>query len=221
MLQSPIRALVFSNGPINDGPAVQDALRAAPQSIIIAADGGSRVALACGLTPHEIVGDMDSLTAEEIDTLKAQGAILHRHKAAKEETDLELALLVAVARQATWIRLIGAVGGRMDQSLGNISLLALRELAGRDVRIVSHNQQLWLIGPGMHTISGAPGDTISLIPWGGSAVSVRTENLLYPLRDETLFLGPARGMSNVMQTDTAGVRLASGMLLVVHTPGRA
>ncbi len=215
------RALVFSNGQLNDGPAVQDALSFAKQSLIIAADGGSRVALTCGLTPQEIVGDMDSLTPEEIDSLKAQGAIIHRHKAHKDETDLELALLVAVARQATWIRIIGAAGGRMDQSLGNVSLLALRELAGRDVRIVSNNQQLWLIGPGIHDISGAPGDTLSLIPWGGNAASVRTENLMYPLRDETLVIGPARGMSNVMQTDLARVRLASGMLLVVHTPGRA
>lgn len=179
------------------------------------------MALSCGLTPQEIVGDMDSLTPDEIDSLKAQGAIFHRHKAHKDETDLELALLVAVARQATWIRIIGAVGGRMDQSLGNISLLALRELSGRDVRIVSHNQQLWLVGPGVHTLSGAPGDTVSLIPWGGNAVGVRTEDLLYPLRDETLVVGPARGMSNVMQADTARVHLAAGMLLVVHTPGRA
>ena len=41
----------------------------------------------------------------------ARGATIERYPAAKDETDLELALLAAVERGATWIRMLGAIGG--------------------------------------------------------------------------------------------------------------
>ncbi|MBN1203184.1 MAG: thiamine diphosphokinase [Anaerolineae bacterium] len=215
------RALVFANGDLNDGPAVRAALRYAADALIVAADGGARLALACDLKPDVVVGDMDSLTADDRAILEALGAVFERHPAAKDETDLELALLAAVTRQAAWIRVIGAVGDRLDQTFANVYLLALRELAGQDVRLVAGRQTLWLIGPGSHPLHGAPGDTISLIPLAGDAVGVETGGLVYPLRDETLRFGPARGISNVMDADEAYVSLAAGTLIVVHTPGRA
>jgi thiamine pyrophosphokinase len=45
--------------------------------------------------------------------------------------------------------------------------------------------------------------------------------LRYPLRDESLLFGPARGVSNVMDGERAIVRVRDGALIVVHTVGRA
>ena len=216
-----MRALVFANGDLADGPAVQDALHQAGEATIVAADGGARLALACRLVPHLVIGDLDSLTQDDLAGLLARGVRIERYPAAKEETDLELALLAAVERGATWIRIIGAAGGRLDQMLANITLLTLPQLAGCDVRLVSGAQTLWLAGPGQHTLEGARGDTISLIPLAGDALNVRTENLEYPLRGETLRFGPARGVSNVIRATPASVSLDAGLLVVVHTPGRA
>jgi len=215
------RALVFANGDLNDGPAVEAALRFSPESLIVAADGGARLALACGLVPRVVVGDLDSLAPDEVDDLQARGAEIVRYPAEKDETDLELALMVVARRNPTWIRIIGAIGGRIDQTLANISLLRLPDLAGWDVRLVSGQQTLWLIGPGEHPLEGAPGDTISLLPLAGDACDVRTDGLAYPLRGETLRFGPARGVSNVMLGTSARVALSAGLLVVVHTPGRA
>lgn len=216
-----LRALIFANGDPNDGPAVQVALRHAPDALLIAADGGARLARVFGLTPRIIVGDMDSLTPQELEDFQAHGTTLERHPAGKDETDLELALMAAVRQGAVWIRLIGAVGDRLDQTLANVDLLALPALEGKDVRLVAGRQTLWLIRPGSQALDGAPGDTISLIPLTGDALDVRTEGLLYPLRGETLRLGLARGISNVIQSETPRVSFAAGLLLVVHTPGRA
>ncbi len=217
----PARALVFANGELNDGPAVRAALARAPEARLIAADGGTHLALALGLTPHLIVGDMDSIEPQALETLAAQGSTIRRVPAEKNETDLELALLAAIDGGATWIRLLGAIGGRLDQMLANIYLLTLPQLEGCDVRLVSGAQALWLIGPGQHAIEGAPNDTLSLIPLAGDAHGVRTEGLRYPLRGETLRFGPARGVSNVLLNTCATVSLESGRLIVVLTPGRA
>ncbi len=218
---TPRRALVFANGDLNDGPAVQAALQHAPDTAILAADGGARLALACGLVPGVVAGDLDSLSDDEVADLRARGATIERTPPEKDETDLELALLRAAEGGATWLRVLGAVGDRLDQTLANITLLAMDALNGRDVRLVAGRQTLWLIGPGQHALDGAPGDTISLLPLAGEAAGVRTDRLKYPLRDETLRFGPARGVSNVIQATGASVALTAGWLVVVHTPGRA
>ena len=219
--RDPRRALVFANGDLNPGPAVTAALRYAPEAMIIAADGGARLAQTCGLTPQLVAGDMDSLSVAELDDLRTAGTTIARFPPEKDETDLELALIAAVERGATWLRVLGAIGDRIDQTLANIQLLALPALGGCDARLVSGRQTLWRISPGDHALEGAPGDTISLIPLGGDAVGVRTSRLVYPLHAETLRVGPARGISNVIAESGASVTLAAGVLIVVHTPGRA
>jgi thiamine pyrophosphokinase len=216
------RALIFANGDLNPGPAVQAALACpADETIIIAADGGARLALACDLVPHLVIGDLDSLSPAEVDDLRARGAVIQPFPAEKDETDLELALLAAIRQGASWVRIIGALGGRVDQMLANLLLLAMPGLCGCDVRAVADRQTVWLIGPGDQRLDGNPGDTISLLPLDGDARDVRTVGLAYPLRGETLSFGPARGVSNVIQAAPAHVSFSAGRLLVIHTPGRA
>lgn len=193
----------------------------APDAWIIAADGGARQAAYYDLRVNVVIGDMDSLDDSELQLLTQQGAELHRFPAEKNETDLELALLFAAKHHAQRIRIFSALGDRLDQTLSNIYLLALQPLRGLDVRLVAGKQAAWLAYPGDTAIQGAEGDTISLIPIAGEASEIRTENLYYPLKNETLTFGPARGVSNVMQTETAHVHLGGGVLLVVHTLGRA
>ncbi|HLU10926.1 MAG TPA: hypothetical protein VK003_14745, partial [Oceanobacillus sp.] len=70
------RSLIFANGDINDGQMVQRAISFAPDSLIIAADGGARVAAHFGLSIDAVIGDMDSLSEAEIATLAAEAEIL-------------------------------------------------------------------------------------------------------------------------------------------------
>lgn len=210
-----MRALVFANGKLNNGRAVRAALAEAGEgALVVAADGGMRHALALGRAVDVVVGDLDSLRGAP------EGVEVVQSPAAKDETDLELALEHAVARGATWMRIIGALGGRLDQTLGNVMLLALPALRGLDVRLVGGEQTAWLVA-GHTGIDGAVGDTLSLLPLGGDAEGVRTSGLQYPLHGETLHFGPARGMSNVLAAPRAEVWVRRGLLLAVHTPGRA
>ena len=215
------RALIFANGDINDGPFLRRALEFAPGALIVAADGGARLAQHFGLPINTVIGDMDSLSAAELAGLEQQGAEIHRFPEEKNETDLELALTWAARRGIAWIRVIGGIGDRLDQTMSNVYLLALPVLKGCDVRLVAGKQETRLLYPGETVIEGTKGDTISLIPLGGAAQGIRTENLYYPLQDEPLLFGPARGISNVMESGRARVTFRQGLLLVVHTLGRA
>jgi len=214
-------ALIFANGDLNDGVMVRRALANLPDALSIAADGGARAAVFFDRQPDVVIGDMDSIEPELLDSLEINGTEILRHAVEKDETDLELALLYAARAGCTVIRVIGALGSRLDQTLSNIYLLALPGLAGRDVRLVSGAQEAWLLQAGAAAISGQPGDTVSLLPLNGPVEGVHTRGLYYPLRGETLAFGPARGVSNVLTEAEAAVTVAAGTLLIIHTAGRA
>ena len=216
-----MQALVFANGDLNPGPMVDRALSGAANALRVAADGGARHMLALDLPPQVVIGDMDSLGVADLAVCVGRGAIIHRYPAAKNETDLELALLYVVAQGADVIHVIGAMGNRLDQMLANILLLTLSPLRERDVRLVAGRQMAWVLPPGTHRLHGTVGDTLSLLPLGGDSGAVTTSGLRYALQAVPLLFGPARGVSNVFVGPEATVTLADGLLFVVHTLGRA
>lgn len=187
----------------------------------IAADGGALALLRAELLPHVVVGDLDSLDPDSQQTLLARGVELRRFPRAKDETDFELALLLAAERGAQAIDVLGALGGRWDHTLANVALLAHPALLGRRVRLLDTRQALYLVRD-QASINGQRGDTISLIPLGGAVRGVTTRGLLYPLQDALLHFEQARGISNVLLEPPAQVRVGEGLLLVVqHDDGGA
>ena len=214
-------ALIFANGELNDGPAVWVALQLPSPRLVIAADAGLRHVARCGLKPNLVIGDMDSVYPPMLAEAQQHGAEILRYPSHKDETDLELALLAAVERDCQTIRILGGLGNRLDQTFGNVFLLALAALQDCDTRLVDGRQSIWLMHPGNNVITGEPGDTVSLIPLTDSVTEILTHDLEYPLRRETLRIGPARGISNVMQNTEAHVEFKTGLLLAVHTIGRA
>ncbi len=208
-----MRTVIIANGECPTSRVVQSWLRAGDR--LICADGGARHALALGLRPALVVGDLDSLDEIAQAQLRALGARFVVYPSAKDETDLELALLLAVQEGATEIVVMGGFGGRLDQTIANVLLLTLPQLESVSARLVDGSQQAFLVRAEAE-IQGQPGDTLSLIPLGGDA-QVCTEGLLYPLRGETLLFGPARGVSNVLTAPLARISLRQGMVLAIHT----
>jgi thiamine pyrophosphokinase len=146
---------------------------------------------------------------------------MERYPTHKDETDLELALQYAASLESTEIVILGALGGRLDQTVANVMLLAMPSLRDRRVLIASGNEQSFLIPPGQpFDLYGNAGDVVSLIPFGGDAHGIRTEGLEYPLHDESLYFGPARGVSNVMLGERATVFVRAGRLLCVQAQTR-
>jgi thiamine pyrophosphokinase len=185
---------------------------------IIGADGGAAQALAWGLVPHLVIGDMDSLSGEARAALEAQGSRFVVHPRAKDETDLELALTHAAQQGAREIVVLGALGGRLDHTVANVLLLALPQLDGLVVRIAGDGGNALLVrGGGEATLEGRPGDLVSLLPLGGDAHGVTTAGLTWPLAGDTLRFGFSRGVSNEMTAPVARIAVQEGYLLVVHS----
>ena len=189
-------------------------------AFVVAADGGARHAAGLGVRIDLWVGDGDSLPAAALEELRAAGIPVDLVSADKDETDTELALRAAVDAGATDVVILGAFGGpRLDHALANVSLLAHPSLAGRRAQLLDRGSRVRLLrGPATLALDGRAGDLVSLIPFGAAAGGVTTDGLRYPLRRETLFLGTARGVSNVRVGEHATVTVEDGAVLVAETP---
>jgi thiamine pyrophosphokinase len=191
----------------------------------VAADGGWDKAASLSLRPNLLVGDADSLPQARFAALAEEGVPIERSPTDKDESDAELALLAALRRGATHVTVLGALGGkRFDHALANVGLLSLPDPEDAEVELLDGATRVRLVrapatggGAVSYPLAGATGDLVSLLPLGVPAVGVTTDGLKYPLRDETLALGPARGLSNVRIAADAGVTLRGGCLLVIET----
>jgi thiamine pyrophosphokinase len=207
------RALIFTNGTLPDRESARSLID--PADILIAADGGARHILAFDLVPSVIIGDLDSLVKDDRQRLESVGTTIVPFPRDKNETDLELALTYAHQAGFSPILIVAALGGRLDQTLGNLSLLANPGLAGLDISIDDGVEQAFFTRDRAEW-RGMPGDLVSLLPWGGEVNGVSTRGLKWPLRAETLYPHKTRGISNEMLENTASVEIRSGFLLIVH-----
>ena len=212
------RALILANGDLGDPNLLRRRLQPLAFDLVIAADGGTRHAAAVGRTVDLVVGDFDSLPADERARWSERGATFAHHPAEKDETDLELALLEAARRGATEMVVLGAVGGRLDMTLANVGLLLHPSLQGLAIHLWNGEETAHLLLPPGGEIPGEIGDRVSLIPLGGEATGITTYGLTFPLSREALPVGPARGISNRVASSHSRVELATGALLIVHAP---
>jgi thiamine pyrophosphokinase len=223
-----LHAILVGDGDVPSLAALEAAWPgwSADAGLVVAADGGATKALAAGLAPDLVVGDADSLGPDGLAAVREAGIPVELAAAAKDESDLELAVTAAVARGATRLTVLGALGGaRFDHALANAWLLAHPALAGRTAVLLDAATRVRLLdataAPASVRLAGASGDLVSLFPFGADAAGVTTTGLAYPLRDEPLRSGPARGLSNVRSGPEARVALRAGRLLIVetHMPG--
>lgn len=208
------RAVVFANGELINPQAVHTLLQ--PDDMLVAADGGYLHMQTLGLQPNLLIGDLDSLPAAEVESLRAAGVELEIYPREKDATDLELALARVAARGVHEIRVVAALGGRLDQTLANLYLLEMDELKGIDVRLDDGHEEILIIRH-KAMVSGTPGDTLSLLSMEGCSKGVTTQGLKYPLKGETLCPSRSRGISNVMLETEAVIEVRSGALLCIHT----
>ena len=206
--------LLFANGDLPQVGWLRPYLTNA--TAVIAANGGNGHLYRLDHVPDIVIGDMDSLEEAVRDWIEAANAQLIPYPTAKDETDLELALLYAAEHFTDEILVIGAFGGRLDQTLANVLLLLHPRLKGHSVVFVTLSERVWLVGRET-AVRGKSGDTVSLIPLGGAVEIDSTNGLQWNLRQETLTCGPARGVSNVMVNDEATINVTSGYLLCIHT----
>jgi thiamine pyrophosphokinase len=202
---------------IAGGDAVDPAVvgRIGDTDYVIAADSGLHAALRIGLTADLVVGDLDSVDHALLDR---PGLEVDRHPAAKDQTDIVLALDRARDLGAREVVVVSGGGGRLDHALANLLVLASPRYARLGVRALIGDAEIAVVRD-RHAMAAPAGTVVSLFAVDGPALGVTTEGLRYPLHDEVLGPLSSRGVSNEFAGGPAAVHLAHGTLLVIRPGG--
>jgi thiamine pyrophosphokinase len=184
--------------------------------LVVAADSGLDAALALGLRPAVVVGDLDSVSPAALAGARDAGIPIIEHPRDKEFTDLELALDTAVDHGATSITVVSGGAGRLDHLVAGLVCLVDERFAAAAIDAwIGMAHVLALRAPARADIPADAGALVSLVPVGGPALGVRTTGLRFPLHGETLSPTAARGVSNEALAPPITVSLTDGALLVI------
>ena len=179
-------------------------------ALLLAADGGLLHTEHYRLTPHFIIGDFDSL-----GTLP-KGANVIRHPVMKDETDMALAVEKGLEAGCDEFFLFGSLGGRLDHTLANMSLLLSLAQKGVCAYLVGEKCVITaMCGKKTLVFDGQPSGTISLFAAGGKARGVTLKGLLYNLEKGTITPDFALGVSNAFTERAATVSLDEGALYLM------
>jgi thiamine pyrophosphokinase len=209
-----MKAVIFANGNMTQWPL---GFELSPErDLIIAADGGFNHCRQYKVMPHIIVGDMDSINPADMPAHGHGEIEIHRFPARKNETDLQLALQVAIDRNASEIVILGALGARWDMTFSNVLILLAPFLRHVHVKILESQYEFFCLhGCQKIDLKEKPGYSVSLIPLAGPVTGIRLRGFVFPLNNETLSVGTTRGISNLFKDEKAEIEIKEGHLLVI------
>ena len=188
-------------------------------AIVIAADGGLDHALAAGVNPAALVGDLDSVSADGLAWAESH-ATIQRHDPAKDQTDTELALAMAVSFAPARLIMIAGDGDRLDHTFAAIGALGAPNLTS--IPIIEGwwgDQRFHVVhGPGRLRLSTEPNATVSLVATHGPCTGVSIDDVDWPLIDADLPPLVGHGVSNVTKGDRVEITVSTGVLTVFSHP---
>ncbi len=187
------------------------------KTLVICADSGAGTLRHWGIRPQWIVGDMDSINADDQAYWERRGVEFRRFPVEKDKTDVDLAVDYALAEDVPEIWITGAWGGRVDHSLGNIEILYRLAQLGVPCRLITDDGYLTVITEAWED-TVVRKSTVSLLPMTPKVSGITTDGLRFPLNDATLQRGSTLGVSNHAPSGSFRVTITSGLLLVMVAP---
>jgi thiamine pyrophosphokinase len=201
------KACIFCQGLLSNPDKVRKIAGAC--DLLMAVNGGAKYLAELGLTPRIIFGNMDAIEKNLWKNENCRQNI--RLPANQDKVEVEHAVLYAFGKGCRQVILVAALGARLDQTLGNVALLA--EYPGR-VAILDGTATLIAADKSEKVmLHGPSGTAVSLIPFSPGPLTVSTSGLKYDLRDENL-KSVTRGLNNELARPEAWVRVSDGVMLV-------
>lgn len=206
------RAFIYAAGYYSaDDVKLYKRIKTKEDDLIICADGGYDALFYTGIVPDVIIGDFDSVKVsvpKDIPTIK--------HPADKDKTDLEICVEYALENGCDTVFILGALGGRIDHTVGSLCVLKYAMERGAEAMILNGKSRVYLVDREIE-IAREKFDYVSLIPCTEKVTGVYTLGLKYELNGRELVKSSSLGISNEFYNNTAKIRIESGLLYVICT----
>lgn len=201
------RCVIVGGADIGEYGVIREKVRA--DDYVIFCDSGLKHMAHLGVQPDLIVGDFDS---HENPRLPIETIVL---PCEKDDTDTVYAVKEAVGRGFGQFLLIGVVGGRLDHTLGNVSILLYLDSLGKHGLILDDYSEMEIVSERAAAI-GEEYAFFSLLNVTGCARGITVTGAKYPLSGGEITCEYQYGISNeVLPGETAVVSVAEGKLLLI------
>lgn len=198
-------ALIIANGASCDPELLGQLLEWSP--LVIVLDSAMERVMKLGIKVDVLLGDFD----RDFDATsygKSQYPIEIIHVPDQNKTDLEKAFDYLFERKIPAVNVIWATGKRTDHTITNLTNI-VRYRDKLKIVILDDHSKVFLLSKRFEKWYTA--DTpISLIPIG-HVTGIHTENLFYPLQNDSLTIGYRTGSSNHVAQD--------GVVIIEHEAG--
>lgn len=204
-----VRGLVITGG--NGPPATVLREWSRGVRLIVAADSGLEHALAAGVEPDMVVGDMDSLRDQGL----LQQFPVERVRSFdqdKDDTDTEIALDFLFSEGCDEVVLAGGGGGRLDHLVG---ILAIFDRERHPTLWLTDTDEVTAVDRHLER-RGMRRRVVSFFPVGSETCRMTSTGLEWPL-DELEWQHGDVGISNRVVGDVLRVDMLSGRLIMVQS----
>lgn len=215
------RIVIISGGELDEKFALS-VLAEAVANCIIGVDRGIEFLYRNKITPGYIVGDFDSASQEIADYYRNETTVpIREYNPAKDASDTEIAVRLAMTLGCSELIILGATGGRIDHLWANVQTLTIPFSAGIDARILDPRNSIRVIGG--ETVlkrSECYGPYFSLFPLGHEVYGFNIKGAKYPLRNHTLTPYDSLCVSNEFEEEEVIISFSSGTVLLMETRDR-
>lgn len=181
--------------------------------IVIGVDRGAWWVLKRGIVPTYAIGDFDSVLESELAEIKLCSPNVVQYKREKDESDLELGLLLAVSLEPATVDVYGALGSRFDHSLAGIFLL--EQFRDIDITYRNKHNELCLI-TNQKIIKKDKFRYCSFISLTDRS-EITLDGFKYPLTKGTLKRSQSLGVSNEIIHHEATITVHTGKILCIKS----
>ena len=206
------RAFIYTAGSYSaEDIKLYKRIKTKEDDLIICADGGYDALVYTSIVPDVVIGDFDSLKSsvpKEIEVVK--------YPTDKDKTDLEICIDYALERGCDTIFMLGALGGRIDHTIGSLCAMKYVLEHGASPMILTGKSRIYLIDDEI-VLARENFDYVSLIPCTERVTGITTTGLKYELNNDELLKSNSLGISNEFYNNTATVKIENGLLYVICT----
>lgn len=203
-----MKCVIISAGVISDFNEMKKYIDS--DDYIIAADGGYRHLAGLGVKCNYFLGDFDSLD-------KIPECAYEQYPGEKDDTDTMLAVKHGLLKGLDRFVILGGLGGRLDHTIANISLLEYLKSHGACGILADENTVVRLFGVGENVTPMMTDGYFSVFPFGTDSAVLSMSGVKYPLKRYRLHSDFPLGISNSV-TDLNEFRLLihEGKVVVVE-----
>ncbi len=181
--------------------------------MILAADSGYSNALALGVKPQILLGDLDSLADHE----PPRDIELIRVPAEKDDTDTQLAVRTALERGADEIVIVGGLEGRLDHTLSSVAILEYLDQNHIHALMTSGKNRVRFLRNNSTLIARSAYRYLSLIAADPIVKGVTLEGCKYPLKKARLSRTFQYAVSNEIVGNCAFLDVRRGGVWIIES----